>query len=86
MKVNIQMHKDKLIVKGYRQRQVVDFDDTFLLVAMFKFTRIFLAITSYHDYEIWQIDIKVVFLNRNIHKNMYMTQPKGLNIRNLPTK
>jgi len=29
MKVNIQMHKAKLIVKGYRQRQVVDFDETF---------------------------------------------------------
>jgi len=68
MKVNIQMHKAKLIVKGYRQRQVIDFDETFLLVAMLKFTRIFLGIALYHDYKIWQIDIKVIFLNRNTHK------------------
>jgi len=52
MKVNIQMHKAKLIVKGYRQRQVIDFDETFLLVAMLKFTRIFLGIALYHDYKI----------------------------------
>ena len=80
------MYKARLIFKGYKRRQMVDFDETFSLIAMLKFTCIFLATTSDHDYEIWQMDIKIAFLSRNIHENMYMTQCKGLNIRNLPTK
>jgi hypothetical protein len=41
---------------------------------MLKFIRILLAIVAYHDYEICQIDVKIVFLNRNVQKDMYVTQ------------
>ena len=36
-----------------------------------------LAIAAYHDYEIWQMDIKTTFLNRNLEEDVYMTQPDG---------
>ena len=36
-----------------------------------------LAITAYHDYEIWQIDVKTAFLNENLEEEVYMTQPEG---------
>ncbi|PKI31421.1 hypothetical protein CRG98_048188, partial [Punica granatum] len=32
---------------------------------------------AYYDYEIWQIDVKTVFLNGNLLEDMYMTQPEG---------
>ena len=44
---------------------------------MLKSIRIILAIAAYFDYEIWQMDVKTVFLNGNLSENVYMTQPKG---------
>jgi hypothetical protein len=35
------------------------------------------VIVVYHDYEIWQIDIKIVFLNENLQEDMYVTQFEG---------
>lgn len=31
----------------------------------------------YHDYEIWQMDVKTIFLNENFLKDVYMTQLEG---------
>jgi hypothetical protein len=36
-----------------------------------------LAIAAFFDYEIWQMDVKTVFLNGNIEEELYMVQPKG---------
>ena len=46
-------------------------------VAMLKSIRILLAIAAYYDYEIWQMDVKTMFLNGNLLENVYMTQPEG---------
>src|SRR3954462_9969838 len=32
---------------------------------------------TYHDYEIWQMDVKTTFLNGNIEEEFYMMQPEG---------
>ncbi|GJU62636.1 ribonuclease H-like domain-containing protein [Tanacetum coccineum] len=39
--------------------------------------RILLAIVAFYDYEIWQIDVKIVFLNGHLSEDIYMVQPKG---------
>ena len=44
---------------------------------MLKSIRILIAIVAYHDYEIWQIDVKTAFLNGNLLENVNMTQPEG---------
>jgi hypothetical protein len=44
---------------------------------MLKSIRILLAIASYLNYEIWQMDVKTVFLNGNIEEELYMVQPEG---------
>ena len=44
---------------------------------MLKSIWIMLAITAYHDYEIWQMDVKTTFLNKNLEEEVYMTQPEG---------
>ena len=42
---------------------------------MLKSVRIMLAIATF--YEIWQMDIKTVFLNGFLEKELYMIQPEG---------
>ncbi|KAG8473016.1 hypothetical protein CXB51_034911 [Gossypium anomalum] len=44
--------------------------------AMFKSIRILLAIAAFHDYEIWQMDVKIAFLNGKLEEDVYMTQPE----------
>ena len=45
----IETYKARLVVKGFRQKQGVDYDETFSPVAMLKSIRIMLAIAAYHD-------------------------------------
>ena len=73
----VKTYKAKLVVKGFRQKSGVDSEETFSLIVMLKSIRIILAITAYHDYEIWQMDVKTAFLNKNFEEEVYMTQPEG---------
>ncbi|MCQ7222035.1 DDE-type integrase/transposase/recombinase [Salmonella enterica] len=70
-------YKGRLVAKGFKQIHGIDYDETFSPVAMFKSIRIMLAIAAYHDYEIWQMDVKTAFLNGNLLEDVYMTQPEG---------
>ncbi len=65
------------MAKGYTQRPGIDFEQKFSPVAMPKSIRILLAAAAYHDYEMWQMDVKTAFLNGNIEEEIYMEQPKG---------
>jgi len=69
MKDNVQTYKARLVAKVYKQKQRVE---TFLLVAMLKSIRILIAIATYHDYKIWQMNIKTTFLDESFHKDVYM--------------
>ena len=48
--------------------------------------RILLAIVAHYDYEIWQMDVKTVFLNRNLEEEVYMIQPEGYTSKEFPEK
>ena len=69
--------KLELSQKGFRQVQGVDYDEIFSLVAMLKSVRIMLAIAAFYDYEIWQMDVKIAFLNGFLKEELYMMQPEG---------
>ena len=79
-------YKAKLVAKGYRQRQGIDYDKTFSPVSMLKFIIILLAISSHYDYEIWKMDVKTTFLNRSLTEEVYMTQPEGFISKNMSVK
>ncbi|KAA0041243.1 gag/pol protein [Cucumis melo var. makuwa] len=42
-----------------------------------KSIRILLSITTFYDYEIWQMDVKTAFLNDNLEESIFMSQPEG---------
>ncbi|KAL4283207.1 hypothetical protein GQ457_16G018950 [Hibiscus cannabinus] len=74
---NVHTYKGRLVSKGFRKIHGVDYDETFSPVAMFKSNRILLAVAAFHDYEIWQMDVKTAFLNGKHEEDVYMTQPEG---------
>ncbi|KAK8636571.1 hypothetical protein V6N13_124316 [Hibiscus sabdariffa] len=65
------------VAKGFRQIHGIDYDETFSPVAMIKSIRILLAVDAFHDYKIWQMDVKTAFLNGKLEEDVYMTQPEG---------
>ena len=74
---NVTVYKARLVAKGYRQVQGVDYDETFSPVAKLKSVRIMLAMAAFYDYEIWQMDVKTIFLNGLLKEELYMMQPEG---------
>ncbi|XP_077217880.1 uncharacterized protein LOC143852382 [Tasmannia lanceolata] len=73
----VETHKARLVANGYSQKAGIDYDETFSQVAMLKSITILLAISTHHDYEIWQMEVKTAFLNGNIQEDIYMIQPEG---------
>ncbi|GKD91003.1 retrotransposon protein, putative, ty1-copia subclass, partial [Tanacetum coccineum] len=70
-------YKARLVAKGYTQLYGVDYEETFSPVADIRAIRILIAITSFYDYEIWQMDVKTAFLNGYLDEEIYMVQPEG---------
>ncbi|KAL8097695.1 hypothetical protein AgCh_030709 [Apium graveolens] len=73
----METYKARLVGKGFKQRQGIDFDETFSPVALLKSIRILLAISAYYGYEIWQMDVKMAFLNGELEEEVSMTQSEG---------
>ena len=78
----VETFKVKVVVKGYTQKEGIDYEKTFSPVAMLKSIRILLSIATYYDYEIWQMDVKTAFLNGYLEEEIYMMQPKGFITKN----
>ena len=73
----VETYKVCLVAKGYRQCYDIDYDEIFFSVAMLKSIRIMLTIAVHLDYEIWQMDVKITFLNGELIEEVYMIQPEG---------
>ena len=78
----VETFKARLVAKGYTQKEGINYEETFSLVAMLKPIRILLSIATHYDYEIWQMDVKTSFLNGNLEEEIYTMQPKGFIAKN----
>ena len=79
----VETFKVRLVAKWYTQKEGIDYDETFSPVVMLKSIRILLSIAVYYyDYEIWQMDVKTVFLNGNLEEEIYMLQPESFIAKN----
>ncbi|GKE58454.1 retrotransposon protein, putative, ty1-copia subclass [Tanacetum coccineum] len=82
----VHTYKARLVAKGYTQTQVIDYEETFSPVAKIKSIRIMLAIAAFHDYEIWQMDVKTAFLDGKLTKDVFMAQSEGFENEKYPKK
>ncbi|GJU34151.1 retrotransposon protein, putative, ty1-copia subclass [Tanacetum coccineum] len=74
----VHTYKARLVAKGFTQTLGIDYKETFSSVADIRAIRILIAIATFYDYEIWQMDVKIAFLNRYLSKEVYMEQPKDV--------
>nr|GFC28384.1 retrovirus-related Pol polyprotein from transposon TNT 1-94 [Tanacetum cinerariifolium] len=59
-------NKARLVARGYRQEEGIDFEESFALVARLESIRIFLAYAAHKNMVIYQMDVKTAFLNGNL--------------------
>nr|GEZ35549.1 hypothetical protein [Tanacetum cinerariifolium] len=67
----------RLVARGYRQEERIDFEESFALVARLKAIRIFLAYAAHKNMVVYQMDVKTAFLNGNLLEDVYVNQPDG---------
>ena len=74
---SIDKYKVRLVVKGYKQKEGVDYFDTYSPVTRITSIRMLMAIAVLHNLEIHQMDVKSTFLNGELNDEIYMEQPEG---------
>nr|GEV30179.1 integrase, catalytic region, zinc finger, CCHC-type, peptidase aspartic, catalytic [Tanacetum cinerariifolium] len=65
------------IAKGYAQEEGIDFEESFAPVARLEAVRIFIAYAAYKSFPIYQMDMKIAFLNGPLKEEVYVAQPGG---------
>ncbi|GJX69396.1 retrovirus-related pol polyprotein from transposon TNT 1-94 [Tanacetum coccineum] len=70
-------NKTCLVVRGYRQEEGIDFEESFILVARVEAIKIFLAYAAHKSFIMSQMDVKTAFFHGTLKENVYMCQPKG---------
>ncbi|GKB84415.1 retrovirus-related pol polyprotein from transposon TNT 1-94 [Tanacetum coccineum] len=70
-------NKARLVARGYHQEEGIDFEESFASVARLEAIRIFLVFAAHISMVVYQMDVKTVFLNGNLRKEVYVSQPDG---------
>jgi hypothetical protein len=77
-------NKSRLVAQVYRQKEGIDYDETFAPVARLEATRILLAFSVAKGFKLHQIDMKSAFLNGVLEEEVYVRQPPGFESEKYP--
>nr|GEU88539.1 copia protein [Tanacetum cinerariifolium] len=70
-------NKARLVARGYRQEEGIDFEESFDPVVRLEAIRIFLAYAVHKNMVVYKMDVKTAFLNGNLREEVYVSQPDG---------
>nr|GEV55382.1 hypothetical protein [Tanacetum cinerariifolium] len=70
-------NKTRLVEKGYKQEEGIDFEASFAPVARLEAVRMFIAYAAHKSITIFQMDVKTTFLNGSLKEEVYVSQPEG---------
>ncbi|GKC76800.1 retrovirus-related pol polyprotein from transposon TNT 1-94 [Tanacetum coccineum] len=79
-------NKARLVAKGYAQEEGIDFEESFSLAARLKAVWIFVAYATHKSFPIYQMDMKMAFLNGPLKEEVYVAQPDRFVDPNHPEK
>ncbi|KAI3718085.1 hypothetical protein L6452_18933 [Arctium lappa] len=67
----------RLVAKGYRQEEGIDYDETYAPVARIEAIKMFLAYVAHTNFTVYKMEVKTAFLNDILKKEVYVLQPEG---------
>ncbi|KAH9699198.1 Integrase catalytic domain-containing protein [Citrus sinensis] len=73
----VERYRARLVVKGYAQKEGIDFNEIFSPVVRLTTVRVVLAMCATFDLYLEQLDVKTAFLHGELEEEIYMLQPEG---------
>jgi len=72
-------YKARLVIKGYEQKEGIDYDETYAPISKMATFRLLLALAAQYGWDVDHMDVVTAFLNLKIdHDNIYMEMPLGI--------
>ncbi|MCO5559992.1 hypothetical protein L7F22_013596 [Adiantum nelumboides] len=71
-------YKARLVAKGFKQEHGIDFDEIFFPIVKMTTLRMVLGLVAKEDMELVQMDVKIAFLHKDLHEDIYMEQFIGV--------
>ncbi|RVW58633.1 Retrovirus-related Pol polyprotein from transposon TNT 1-94 [Vitis vinifera] len=70
-------YKAKLVVKGFQQKEGIDYTEIFSPVVKMSTIRLVLGMVAAENLHLEQLDVKTAFLHGDLEEDLYMIQPEG---------
>jgi hypothetical protein len=77
-------NKSMLVAQGFSQKEWIDYEETFAIVARLEAIRILLVFSVAKGFKLHQTDVKSAFLNGILEEEVYVRQPPGFESEEYP--
>jgi hypothetical protein len=77
---SLKRYKARLVARGFYHEQGRDYDETFAHVAHMTTIHTLLIVSSVQEWSISQLDVKNIFLNGEMHEDVYTRPPPGYSV------
>ena len=67
--------KARLVCKGYSQQEEIDYEETYVPIARMEVDKMFFAYETNKNFKVYQMDVKLAFLNGELQEEVYIEQP-----------
>lgn len=71
----ITRYKARLVIKGYKQKKGIDYNEIYAPVVRYTSIRYLIGIAAKYNLEIYQMDAITAFLQGDVDEDIYMSQP-----------
>ena len=76
-------YKARLVVKGFNEKKIIDFEEIFSPVIKISSIRVALGLVASLNLEVEQLNVKTTFLHGDLGEEIYMQQPKGFEVKGM---
>jgi hypothetical protein len=74
---SIEKYKEIFVARGLSQKEGIDYEETFSLIARYTSIKIVLSLATMMKWKVHQMDVKTTLLNGEIKEEFYVEQPLG---------
>ena len=74
-------YKTRLVVKGFQQKEGIDYREIFSPVVKMLTIKLVLGMVVAENLHLEQLDVKTVFLHGDFEEDLYMIQPEGFTVQ-----